>query len=129
MKNKIFKTNLRKVCRRYKIKAADIVAGTGLTDSQVAEIYNPNSATQVNLGHAHTIVVFLRERTGTMINLDYLIDDEDSEAYSVYAYKMLEHFKERRAALDYYARNLERLQAEQDDFLQYLETLTERLKI
>ncbi len=129
MKDKVFKTNLRKVCRKYKIKAADIVAGTGLTDSQVGEIYNPNSTIQITLGTAHTIVAFLRERTGTMINLDYLIDDEYFEVYNKYAEKMLVHFKQRRAALDYYTINLERLQSEQDDFIEYLARLGERLDV
>jgi len=127
MSDKIFKTNLRKICRKHKIKAADIVAGTGLTDSQVGEIYNPNSRTQVSLNHAYTIIRFLRERTSSVVNLDYLMDDEYFRIYSEYTDKMLVHFKERRAALNYYTINLERLQAEQDDFLKYLSDIREGL--
>ena len=81
MSNASFKRNLRSICRKFKIRAADIVAGTGLTDSQVAEMYNPNSETHTRLDHAFHVVQFLRKRTNTAVNLDYLMDDHNFASY------------------------------------------------
>ena len=128
MPKSTFKKNLRSVCRRFKIRAADIVSGTGLTDSQVAEMYNPNSETHTRLDHAFRVVQFLRERTNTAVNLDYLMGDHNFEAYEHYVGKMLKHFKERKQGLNYYAEHLSRLQAEQDDFISYLSSIVEILE-
>ena len=128
MSNATFKRNLRSICRTFKIRAADIVAGTGLTDSQVAEMYNPNSGTHTRLDHAFRVVQFLRERTNTAVNLDYLMGDHNFEKYENFTTRMLKHFKERKEGLNYYAEHLSRLQAEQDDFINHLSHIAEILK-
>ena len=128
MSNATFKKNLRSICRKFKIRAADIVAGTGLTDSQVAEMYNPNSETQISLDHAFRVVQFLRKRTNTAVNLDYLMGDHNFSAYKDYTARMLKHFHERKEALNYYAHNLSRLQNEQDDFIEHLSHVADILE-
>lgn len=128
MSNATFKKNLRSICRKFKIRAADIVAGTGLTESQVAEMYNPNSQTHIRLDHAFGVVQFLRERTNTAVNLDYLMDDHNFAAYKDYTARMLKHFKERKEGLNYYAQHLCRLQDEQDDFIEHLSYIADILE-
>ncbi|MEL0118985.1 MAG: hypothetical protein VXB01_08605 [Opitutae bacterium] len=127
MPNATYKRNLRSFCRRFKIRAADIVAGTGLTDSQVAEMYNPNSVTHTRLDHAFLVVQFLRERTNTAVNLDYLMGDHNFATYEYYTKSMLKHFEERKEGLNYYAEHLSRLQREQDDFIGHLSYIAEIL--
>ena len=128
MSNATFKRNLRSICRTFKIRAADIVAGTGLTDSQVAEMYNPNSGTHTRLDHAFRVVQFLRERTNTAVNLDYLMGDHNFATYEYYTKAMLKHFEERKQGLNYYAEHISRLQREQDDFIAHLSHIAEILK-
>ena len=128
MLSQTFKKNLRKICRKYKIKAADIVAGTGLTDSQVAEMYNPSSETGVSLEHACIVVKYLRGATNTLINIDYLIGDHQLARYYEYTKKISVHLQERAAALTYYENNLERLRGEQAEYVSYLQEISNLLE-
>ena len=127
MQSKTFKKNLRKICRKYKIKAADIVAGTGLTDSQVYEMYNPSSETGVSLEHACIVVKYLRQATNSLISIEYLVGDHQLSLYYEYTKKINVHLQERAAALTYYENNLERLRSEQAEYVEYLSNITRLL--
>ena len=82
---KLSRRNLRaKSAGRYKIKAADIVAGTGLTDSQVAEIYNPASSVTGTRFRSRFCQSFDYLRTAhaiRLINIDYLMGDHQLALY------------------------------------------------
>lgn len=128
MQSQKFKKNLRKICQQHKIRAADIVAGTGLTESQVYEMYNPSSETGVSLEHACTVVKYLRQVTKSVINIDYLVEDHQLALYLEFTKKINVHLQERAAALEYYGTNLERIRTEQAEYIEYLTNITRLLE-
>lgn len=128
MQSQTFKQNLRKICRQHKIKAADIVAGTGLTESQVAEMYNPSSETGVSLEHACIVVKYLRGATKSIINIDYLVGDHQLARHFEYTKRISVHLQERAAALTYYENNLQRLRDEQSEYVSYLQEIVSLLE-
>ena len=128
MSDKIFKSNLRHVCNKFGIKAADIVAGTGLSDSQVYEMYNPQSTTTVSLQHALLVVKYLKKKTKSLISVDYLVNDHQLALYYEMTKKVQKHLVERSEHLNYYEENLKRLQREQSDYIAYLNDITALLE-
>ena len=128
MSDKIFKSNLRSVCNEFGVKAADIVAGTGLSDSQVYEMYNPQSTPTVSLQHALLVVKFLKKQTKSLLSVDYLANDHQLTLYYEMTKKVKKHLLERSEHLDYYENNLKRLQQEQSDYISYLNDITALLE-
>tara|TARA_R100001510_G_scaffold57759_1_gene67545 strand:- start:4898 stop:5296 length:399 start_codon:yes stop_codon:yes gene_type:complete len=128
MTDKIFKTNLRKFCQKFDIRAADIVAGTSLSDSVVYEMYNPASSTTVTLDHATVVIKYLRQKTRSLVSLDYLLDDHQLSMYFDFTSRIGKHLRERAQHLDYYDDNLARLKSEQKEYIDYLDRMCALMK-
>jgi len=120
MSDKVFKTNLRKFCKTFGLRAHDIVVGTGLSESVVAEMYNPNSHTTVSLQAAVAVSHFLREETGALVNIQYLLGDADYTRFRDMLRMIDQHLKDRHGALKYYEENLDRMIADEKQISGYL---------
>ena len=123
MIDKQFKTNLRAFCKRFDVKAAEIVAGTGLSESVVYEMYNPSSMTTVSLDHAVTVARFLRERTDSLVNIQYLLGDRNYDTFRQMLRRIDKHLQDRQGALKYYEQNLDRMITDERQISEYLSVL------
>lgn len=120
MSDKDFKRNLRVFCKKFNIRAHDIVIGTGLSDSIVAEMYNPNSETTISLSHAVQVTHFLRNKTGALVNIQYFLGDDDFERFRQMLEMISDHLRDRQGALKYYEDNLGRMIADEKVISAYL---------